>query len=474
MVVDLPAPLGPRNPVTRPGRISQVSRSTATVGPYLFVSSRISIMASTVPGAPGPARPAGGWKYRPRVRLKDDRLRTDVRADVAAYRRVVTDLPPLRPPLTKRLRPWHWVALDVVLAGLYAFVSLGGTDPFSDFASALVVFTSLAAAARRVWPLTTFALVQAGACLMTFYGPGIVAVIPQLAVMYIVALRLRRPHSLAALAVMLITNAGCVYAATTSAGTPDNYRVVIVSSLVAAGWAVGYAVRQQRAYADAMREQAERRAAERTRAQVAEERLRIARELHDVVAHSMSLIAVQAGVANYVLTARPEEAARVLSSIEQASRAALRETRRLLGLLRDDDGVRLAPDLGPAPGLGDLDDLIARTAAAGVRVDLEVRGPRRPLPAGVDLAAYRIVQEALTNIVKHAAARTGRVLLAYEDDGLRIEVTDDGRGGEVDGATGHGIVGMRERAGLYGGEFRAGPLATRGFEVAVRLPLETP
>jgi signal transduction histidine kinase len=386
----------------------------------------------------------------------------------------VTDQPQLRPPLTKRLRPWHWVAIDVVFAGLYAFVTLGGTDPRADFVSGLVAFTTLAAAARRLWPLTTLVIVQTGACLLMFYGPGAVAVMPLLAVMYTAALRLRRPHSLAALAVVLITNAVCVYAATTPRGTPDNYRVVIVSSLIAAGWAVGNAVRQQRAYADALREQAEKRAEEGARAQVAEERLRIARELHDVVAHSMSLIAVQAGVANYVMAARPEEAARVLASIEQASRAALRETRRLLGLLRDDDGAPLAPELGPAPGLGDLDDLIARTADAGVRVDLEVCGPRRPLPAGVDLAAYRIVQEALTNIVKHAAARTGRVLLAYEDDALRIEVTDDGRGGVVDvAAGGHGIVGMRERAGLYGGEFRAGPLATRGFEVAVRLPLES-
>jgi signal transduction histidine kinase len=223
-----------------------------------------------------------------------------------------------------------------------------------------------------------------------------------------------------------------------------------------------------------MHDQAERRAEERARAQVAEERLRIARELHDVVAHSMSLIAVQAGVANYVLAARPEEATRVLSSIEQASRDALRETRRLLGLLRDDGGRRLAPEFGPAPGLGDLGGLIARTKDAGVRVDLEVRGRRRSLPAGIDLAAYRIIQEALTNVVKHSAARTGRVLVAYEDDGVHIKVTDDGRGRAegVPEPAGHGIVGMRERAGLYGGEFRAGPLAGRGFQVAVRLPLE--
>jgi signal transduction histidine kinase len=384
----------------------------------------------------------------------------------------VTDQERLRPPLTKRLRLWHWVAIDVVFALMYAFLALGGGVPKSDFGSALVLATSLAAGLRRLWPLCSIAVVQAGACVMALDGTVATGLVPQMAVMYIVALRLSRLRSLSVLAVVLITNAACIYIGNASSGTPEHMEVLILSSLIAAGWTLGYAVRQQRAYTDAMREQAERRAEERARAQVAEERLRIARELHDVVAHSMSLITVQAGVANYVLAARPEEAARVLSSIERASRSALQETRRLLGLLRDHNGVRLTPDFGPAPGLGDLDDLVARTNAAGVRVDLEVRGRRTSLPAGVDLAAYRIVQEALTNVVKHSEAASGRVVVAYEDDGLRIEVTDDGRGGRPEGVEGHGIVGMRERAGLYGGEFRAGPLAERGFEVAVRLPLE--
>jgi signal transduction histidine kinase len=380
----------------------------------------------------------------------------------------------LRPPLTKRLRRWHWVVIDVVLAAMYAAAALGGLGPKSDFGSALVLVTVFAAAARRLWPLPAIVVVQAGACFMAFDGAGIVGIIPQAAAMYTVAAGLPRLRSPAVLLVVLATNAGVIYFGNTPAGTPASSQVLIVSSFIATAWAVGYAVGQHRAYAAAMHDQAERRAEERARAQVAEERLRIARELHDVVAHSMSLIAVQAGVANYVLAARPDEATRVLSSIEQASRDALRETRRLLGLLRDDGGARLAPEFGPAPGLGDLDGLIARTKDAGVRVDLEVRGPRRSLPAGVDLAAYRIIQEALTNVVKHSAAQTGRVLVAYEDDGVHIRVTDDGPGPAADAPepAGHGIVGMRERAGLYGGEFHAGPLAGHGFEVAVRLPLE--
>jgi signal transduction histidine kinase len=390
----------------------------------------------------------------------------------------------LRPPLTKRLRRWHWVVIDLVLAAMYAAAALGGLAHRSDFGSALVLVTVFAAGVRRLWPLPALVAVQAGACFMAFDNSGVVGIIPQAAVTYTVALGLSRLRSLGVLLVVLATNAGAVYLGDTATGTVAGTQVLIVSSFIATAWAVGYAVRQQREYAAAMHEQAERRAEERARAQVAEERLRIARELHDVVAHSMSLIAVQAGVANYVLAARPEEATRVLSSIEQAARDALRETRRLLGLLRDDGGARLAPEFGPAPGLGDLDGLIARTKDAGVRVDLEVRGARRSLPAGVDLAAYRIIQEALTNVVKHSAARTGRVLVAYEDDGVRIRVTDDGRGASASASTstsapaaaaapvGHGIVGMRERAGLYGGEFHAGPLAGHGFEVAVRLPLE--
>jgi signal transduction histidine kinase len=382
----------------------------------------------------------------------------------------------LRPPLTKRLRRWHWIVIDLVFGAMFVVAAVGGMSPRSDLESALMLGTVLAVAARRLWPLPTLAVVQAGACLMMFVGPGTMGVVPQAFAIYSVALSLPRLRSLAVLLAVLATNAVAIYFGKTAvAGSPDNTRVLFVSSFIATAWAVGYAIRQQRAYAAAMHEQAERRAEERARAQVAEERLRIARELHDVVAHSMSLIAVQAGVANYVLAARPDEATRVLSSIEQASRDALRETRRLLGLLRDDGGARLAPEFGPAPGLADLDGLIARTKDAGVRVDLEVRGRRRALPAGVDLAAYRIIQEALTNVVKHSAARTGRVLVAYEGDGVQIKVTDDGRGRAAGGApepAGHGIVGMRERAGLYGGEFHAGPLAGRGFEVAVRLPVE--
>ena len=167
---------------------------------------------------------------------------------------------------------------------------------------------------------------------------------------------------------------------------------------------------------------------------------------------------MQAGVGNYVADARPEEAARTLASIEATSRAAMREMRRLVGVLRDDQA---SPELAPAHGLADVGQLLTGTADAGVRVQLEIRGRQHPFPPGVDLAAYRIVQEALTNVVKHAQTTASRVLVTYADDAICLEITDAGHGAPADSVTasaGHGIAGMPERVSLFGGDFHAGPL----------------
>jgi signal transduction histidine kinase len=379
----------------------------------------------------------------------------------------------IRPPLRKRLRPWHWVALDCLIAALFAVALVGsaGLPPptpilSSDAAGALTLATVLMAAARRVWPVAALVVVQIGACALALLGVGTLGFLASAYVMYVIPLRVPRRAAVAALAVVLLTTVGSI-----ALGPPQAtgllIRVVTVSTVIAASWTIGLAVRQQRAYTIGLREQAERRA----QAQLAEERLRIARELHDVVAHGMSLIAVQAGVANHVIDQRPEEAARALTSIESTSRAALAEMRRLLGVLRGDDGARADPGLEPAPGLADLDRLVSRTRQAGLRVDLDVRGQPRPLPPSVDLTAYRIVQEALTNVVKHAEANVSRVIVAYEGDAVCLEITDEGHGAAGPLREGHGIVGMRERVGLYGGEFHAGPRPGQGFRVAARLPL---
>ncbi|HEY1624106.1 MAG TPA: sensor histidine kinase, partial [Streptosporangiaceae bacterium] len=226
--------------------------------------------------------------------------------------------------------------------------------------------------------------------------------------------------------------------------------------LVGGSWAVGYIIVQQRVYARAVRDQAER-----------DDRIRIARELHDVVAHGLSLIAVQAGVANWVVESQPAEAARALSSIEEISRGALREMRALLGVLRvDDDGE---PGLEPTRGLADLRALTDRVTAAGIEVTLDVSGTPAAIAPGLDLAAYRVVQEAVTNVVKHSGAGRCRVGVTYAADALTVEITDDGRG-PAESSGGQGLRGMRERVAMYSGTFEAGPRPAGGFGVTARFP----
>jgi signal transduction histidine kinase len=213
------------------------------------------------------------------------------------------------------------------------------------------------------------------------------------------------------------------------------------------------------------------------RRQADEERLRIAQELHDVLAHNISLINVQSGVALHLMDEKPEQARIALTAINDASADALREVRSVLGVLR---GTGAQAPRAPAAGLDRLDDLVTRTTAAGVAVKLEVRGERRPLPASIDLAAFRIVQEALTNIVRHAGVAAATVELTYGPDQLTVQVDDDGHtqgagGGrreapDNDGG-GNGIPGMRERAVALGGTFDAGPRSGGGFRVRAQIPL---
>ncbi len=212
-----------------------------------------------------------------------------------------------------------------------------------------------------------------------------------------------------------------------------------------------------------------------------EERLRIAQELHDVLAHNISLINVQSGVALHLMDEKPEQARIALTAINEASADALREVRSVLGVLR---GTGEQAPRAPTAGLDRLDDLVTRTTAAGVGVTLEVHGERRPLPASIDLAAFRIVQEALTNIVRHSGARAATVELTYEPGELTVQVDDDGHGLGASGdrrelpvmdgeGGGNGIPGMRERAVALGGRFDAGPRSGGGFRVRARIPVES-
>jgi signal transduction histidine kinase len=206
---------------------------------------------------------------------------------------------------------------------------------------------------------------------------------------------------------------------------------------------------------------------ERDRAAAAAERLRIARELHDVVAHSVSVMTVQAGAARVVLDAQPGRVRESLQAVEETGRQALAELRRLLGVLRLEEGE---PALAPQPGLADLDALLAQARGAGLPVQRTIEGEPAALPPGVDLAAYRIVQEALTNARRHAAAAQARVAVRYGQGIVELEITNEGRRA-IPGEGGHGLVGMRERAALYGGELEAGPRPDGGYAVRARLPI---
>ena len=201
---------------------------------------------------------------------------------------------------------------------------------------------------------------------------------------------------------------------------------------------------------------------------VVEERARIARELHDVIAHNVSMMVVQAGAERRVLDDEQASTREVLETVEQIGRGALTEMRRLVGMLRTD-----APDsLSPQPGLDDVPALVTQIREAGLPVELSIEGERRALPAGIELSAYRIVQEALTNTLKHAGGAHAEVHVCYGSDTLELEILDDGPGGPARASGGgHGLVGMRERVALYGGRLDAGPQDEGGFSVHVLLPM---
>jgi signal transduction histidine kinase len=236
---------------------------------------------------------------------------------------------------------------------------------------------------------------------------------------------------------------------------------------LAAAWLLGDSIGSRRAYVREIEEKAERLEREReteARRAVAEEQARIARELHDVVAHALSVIVVQAGAAEEVFELDPVRARTPIRAIDAAARAALSDLRRVLGLLHED------AELEPQPGLARLDSLIEQVRATGLVVSVEIEGTPQALPATVDLSAYRIIQEALTNTIKHADADTARVHVRYGSD-LELDIRDDGRGTTNGIQTGNGLIGMRERAAMLGGSVVASTPATGGYLVSARIPI---
>lgn len=304
------------------------------------------------------------------------------------------------------------------------------------------------------------------------YGPGtdagwqlglVQAVLTDLVVGYVAATRRLRTALLCAAAALAGQAAALSYSRAGADGFLSDLLVLaLMAALACTG---GHLLRERRDHAEELRARAAAEA-------VTAERLRIARELHDMVAHSIGVIAIQAGVGRRIAARRPDEAARALGTIEAAGKETLAGLRRMLVALRA-DGPEAAPR-DPAPGLADLDRLVTATAEAGVRVGLERRGEPRPLPPDVELAAYRIVQEGVTNVVRHSGADRCRVVLDLRADALGVEITDEGSGPAArtgTGGSGYGITGMRERAALLRGQFTAGPRPGGGFRVAAHLPL---
>jgi signal transduction histidine kinase len=402
--------------------------------------------------------------------------------------------------LRSRQAELDWAATVVlaVLAGAQSDELAGMPAVPRPVALLLVAASVLPAAVRRRWSRVALALTATASAAVMALSSSPAVPIATAFVMYLVPLRFSRREALTLLAgALAVLGAGAGAFAGISHGVQGHggsreTLVLLAESWLAVGgaWAAGDMVRQRRAAAALRRELADHaireRLAEARRAATAT-RVEIARELHDVVAHSLSLIAVQAGVANWVVESQPAEAARALSSIEEISRGALHEMRVLLGVLRtagdDPDPAQAgsqtaapALELAPAKGLADLDELASRVTATGVAVSVAVQGSRVPLPPGLDLAAYRVVQEAVTNVVKHAGASSCQVNVSYTPDEVALEIRDNGRGPAGSAGPdlqrgGHGLTGMRERVAMYGGQFAAGSASGGGFVVTARLPL---
>ena len=340
-------------------------------------------------------------------------------------------------------------------------------------AAAVLLAQAVPLAWRRRRPLAVFCAVAVATLAYTLLGlPPAGFGIALLAALYSVAAHNPRSAALAVLPLDVAVLAVGL-AAAHPAATPSE---AVVQLLVhGTAWMLGDTVRTHRAYAAELERRAERLAndrAEQARRAVDAERTRIARELHDVVAHHVSVIAVQAGGAAAVLTAKPERAQQAIDAISETARQALVELRRLLGVLRDEGDA--APS-APQPGLAAIEALVAEVRDAGVPVTLRIDGEPRPMPAGVDLSLYRIVQESLTNVLKHAGPAPTDVVVRWRHDEVELEVVDAGSGTDVPAVAlsgeGHGLVGMRERAALFGGRLEAARLPGGGFRVHAVLPL---
>jgi signal transduction histidine kinase len=387
-----------------------------------------------------------------------------------------------------RLRPW---VIDGLLGVAVAAVQLlmlalgvnqGGPVPYTRpnaLAVLLILAQGLPLAWRRRRPLLVFGVVLAAntAYYAIAFPPSQFDFGLPIALFTVAAECSQRTSLLALLTILMLLATQWLGRVGVYWSSANWVRLLYLLFFFSAVWTWGRYVRIRRAYTAELAARAERaehdRELEAQRA-VAAERARIARELHDVVAHHLSVMVIQAGAARRLLDTNREQTRTALAAIEDAGQQGLSAMPGLLRALRDD---QQADPLAPQPTLGELEALVAQVQAAGLPVELRIEGTPQPLPAAVDLSAYRVAQEALTNTLKHAGPARAELLVRYEHDTLEITAVDDGHGSQPTGnghgdRGGQGLVGMRERVSLFGGELRAGPRPEGGFAVFARFPLQ--
>lgn len=380
---------------------------------------------------------------------------------------------PIPPALLWRPRPAQQRIFDAVLAAAVALVCLyaaadspaaGPREPaWLTLLAALTLGVPLAVRRRVPLGAAAVVLVATASCMATGVIPDFAFPAPALATgiaLYSVGAAVPDRRGLAALAAGAALVAAAMLVAADSADGPGRLEVAFVVLTFGACWLLGWTLRERRAHATRAAEQATMQA-------VTEERLRIAREIHDIVGHSLTVIAVKSAIGSHVATQRPAEAGAALDVIAATSRSALTELRRAVSALRTE------PEFAPTPTLADLRRLADRAADAGLAVRLDVQGDC-DVPDGVALAAVRIVQESLTNVVKHAGPTSCRIAVVGSPGELRVEVTNDGVPGRRPAADGAGLTGMRERVALHAGALTAGPREDGGFRVLATLPYERP
>ncbi|GLY88486.1 sensor histidine kinase [Actinoallomurus iriomotensis] len=369
-----------------------------------------------------------------------------------------------------------FLALAVLVRGRWIATTPDGITRSIPFLGnlALAVAMCVPLVWRRRWPRAVFAVIALVAFVQWLVGVNISTCdFPLLVAMYTIAAQCGFRWAVAAL---LVNEIGFVMALGKLVGQPipqDSWRALIPDSVgLLAIWVCGLYISTRRKYTLSLEERARRLERERdAQAEVAAaaERARIAREMHDVIAHSISVMVIQADGASYAIDTDTARAKRAMRAVGDTGRSALTEMRRMLGVLREGDGQAA---LAPQPGVDELPDLVEQIRSTGLPVELTIGGAKVPLPGGMELAIFRIAQEALTNVMKHAGpSATTKVGLHYGDGAVELRIRDDGRGVTFSDGRGHGLVSMRERVAVYGGEVTAAPARGGGFEVVARMPV---